>query len=72
MALIEQDIRMEHDTNHLASLCNMSPATFRRQFLQCTKMSPVKYRNFLRLKKANELGIPVLTEAELLEKLKQE
>ncbi|MBR3680672.1 MAG: helix-turn-helix transcriptional regulator [Clostridia bacterium] len=66
VALIEQDIRMEHDTNHLASLCNMSPATFRRQFLQCTKMSPVKYRNFLRLKKANELlstGLYTVTEA---------
>ena len=68
LALIEQDIRTEHNTNDLARLCNVSPATFRRHFLECTKMSPVKYRNYLRLKKASELlstGLYTVTEVAL-------
>ena len=39
----------------LARLCNLSESTFRREFRKRTGMSPVKYRNLLRLERAKEL-----------------
>lgn len=46
-----QDFSMEE----LASVCCLSPAVFRRNFFACKGMSPVDYRNRLRIRKATEL-----------------
>ena len=43
------------DIDSLAALSQVSPAYFRRVFLQCFGMSPVKYINRLRLARAKEL-----------------
>ena len=55
ISVIENDFCGEIDTDELASMCHMSPATFRRRFLAYASLSPVKYRNKLRLMKAREL-----------------
>lgn len=52
---IEQNFALDTDVNALASLCNMSPATFRRRFAKYFSTSPIAYRNALRLNKAKEL-----------------
>ena len=53
--IIEGDFSKPIDVNKLAEMCYISPATFRRKFLKYANMSPVKYRNFLRINKAREL-----------------
>lgn len=53
--LIEGDFGKEININELAKLCHISPATFRRRFLDYANMPPIKYRNMLRLNKAREL-----------------
>ncbi|MBE7060736.1 MAG: helix-turn-helix transcriptional regulator [Ruminococcaceae bacterium] len=40
---------------YLANLCNMSMTAFRRQFAEVTGTSPVKYKNRLRMEKAEML-----------------
>ena len=40
---------------YYASLCFMNEATFRRSFRRCTRLSPVEYRNKLRLEEADRL-----------------
>lgn len=63
---IEQNFHKEINVNALALQCNMSPATFRRKFLAAAGMSPIKYRNRLRLNKARELmqtGLYTVSEA---------
>ena len=40
---------------YLASLCNMSLTSFRRQFREVTGTSPIKYKNNLRMEKALSL-----------------
>ncbi len=52
---IEGDFASDTDIDALAALCHMSPATLRRRFLKYVGMSPIAYRNFLRLNKAREL-----------------
>lgn len=39
----------------LANLCNLSPSSFRRYFKFYSSLSPITYRNYLRIKKAKEL-----------------
>ena len=36
-------------------MCNLSESSFRRHFKEYKKMSPITYRNYLRIKKAKEL-----------------
>ena len=43
------------DIDNLAKMCYISPATFRRKFKKTTGMSPVEYRNMLKIKKAADL-----------------
>jgi len=52
---IENNYMNEIDVNKLANMCYMSPATFRRKFKTTTGMSPVEYRNMLKIKKAADL-----------------
>ena len=66
ISVIENNLNDELDINKLAEMCCMSPATFRRKFLKYSSMSPIKYRNFLRLTKARELiytGLYQISEA---------
>jgi len=46
-----EDIPVEQ----LAQMCGLSVGSFRRIFSQCMGISPVKYRNKLRMEKAAEL-----------------
>lgn len=39
----------------LAQMCNISECSFRRHFKKYKNMSPIAYRNYLRIKKAHEL-----------------
>lgn len=52
---IEGSFASDIDINALAGICHMSPATLRRRFLKYVGMSPIAYRNTLRLNKAREL-----------------
>ena len=52
---IEADLRAETDVEKLAKICHLSPATLRRRFLALFGVSPIRYRNSLRLRKAREL-----------------
>ncbi|MBQ7901207.1 MAG: helix-turn-helix transcriptional regulator [Clostridia bacterium] len=45
----------EITVEQLANMCNMSECNFRRYFKKYTDMSPITYRNFLRIKKARDL-----------------
>lgn len=53
--LIEGNLRKKISIKELADKCCMSTATFHRKFLKYAGMSPIKYRNSLRMKKAKEL-----------------
>ena len=55
IAQIEGNFTRQICPDDLARICNLSPATFRRRFLQYAAMPPVQYRNMLRLNKAREL-----------------
>lgn len=55
ISAIEDNFYGEIDVDMLAEKCHMSPATLRRRFLDYASVSPVKYRNKLRLTKAREL-----------------
>lgn len=43
------------DINELAKMCYTSPSTFRRKFKKATGMSPIEYKNKLKIIKASEL-----------------
>lgn len=45
----------EISVQELASMCNISESTFRRLFREYKKMSPVTYKNYLRIRRAREL-----------------
>jgi len=63
---IEGDFCGGIDINELAECCHLSPATLRRRFLAYAGMSPIRYRNTLRLTKARELittGLYKISEA---------
>lgn len=52
---IEENLHDKIDIDKLAEKCHISPATFRRKFLKYASMSPVSYRNYMRINKAREL-----------------
>lgn len=52
---IENNYMNDIDVNELAKMCYLSPATFRRKFKKSTGMSPIEYKNMLKIKKAAEL-----------------
>ena len=55
MIWLRSNYHTDANTGDLAKLCNMSESTFRREFRKRTGISPVKYRNLLRLERAREL-----------------
>ncbi|MBQ5591047.1 MAG: helix-turn-helix domain-containing protein [Clostridia bacterium] len=52
---IEQNYTLEFSATFLSSLCNMSASQLRRLFQTEIGMSPLKYRNSLRIKEASAL-----------------
>ena len=52
---LESNFQKDFPIEDLAKMCYLSPATFRRIFFECKGMSPVDYRNTLRIRKAAEL-----------------
>lgn len=52
---IESNFTGDFSVEELAKLCSLSPATFRRLFLECKGTSAVEYRNRLRIRRAAEL-----------------
>ncbi len=52
---LEQHFTQDVGPDELAEMCGLSVCYFRRLFRQYKDMSPVKYRNLLRMKKAREL-----------------
>lgn len=55
IAYLEGNYTKDFSVDRLAEMCSVSPAVFRRIFLACKGMSPVDYRNRLRIRKASEL-----------------
>ena len=51
---IEKNYMSVIDVNKIAQMCSMSPSSFRAKFQKATKMSPIKYKNHLLMKKASE------------------
>jgi AraC-like DNA-binding protein len=52
---LENNYNERFSVNDLAKMCSFSIATFRRIFIRFKGMSPVEYRNRLRMEKASEL-----------------
>lgn len=52
---IENHYLEELDIRKIAGMCNLSESSFRRHFKEYKKMSPITYKNYLRIKKAKEL-----------------
>lgn len=52
---MESNFASDFSVDDLAKMCAMSAASFRRLFFECKGMSPVDYRNSLRIRKASEL-----------------
>ena len=52
---LENNYNRDFSVDILADMCNLSVTSFRRSFLACKGMSPVEYRNRLRIRKAAEL-----------------
>ena len=52
---LENNYTSDFPVEVLAQMCNLSAASFRRTFLACKGMSPIEYRNRLRIRKASEL-----------------
>ena len=52
---LENNYSSDLPVDALARMCSLSPATFRRLFISCKGISPVEYRNRLRIRKAAEL-----------------
>ena len=68
---IENNYMDAIDPDKLAALCSMCPSAFRKKFKEITGMSPIKYKNYLLMKKAAEfLKQGELTAAEVARKLK--
>lgn len=55
IAYLESNFLEDFSVETLAKMCNVSPATFRRRFKEYSKFSPITHRNFLRIKRAEEL-----------------
>lgn len=52
---IENHYLEEIDVRDVAQMCHLSESRFRKYFKEYKKMSPITYRNFLRIKRAKEL-----------------
>ncbi len=52
---IENNYMKKIDVDELAKMCYTSPSTFRRKFIQTTGMTPIEYKNRLKIIKASEL-----------------
>lgn len=52
---LENNYTKDITTKQLADLCNMSESNFRRLFHNYSELSPISYRNWLRMKHAKEL-----------------
>jgi len=52
---LENHYLEEVTVKELAEMCNISESSFRRYFKRYKNMSPVTYRNYLRMKKAREI-----------------
>ena len=55
LLFISEHYAEEHPISHYAALCYMSETAFRRNFRAYTEMSPVQYRNKLRVEEADRL-----------------
>ena len=70
LELIQSSLQEEVSIQTLCEACHLSESTFRRRFHACTGMSPIKYRNLLRVRKAkaiyDEMDISVEDIAEIL------
>ncbi|MBR5156246.1 MAG: helix-turn-helix transcriptional regulator [Clostridia bacterium] len=53
LSCLASHIEENPSVKELAKMCNISEGYFRKQFNKCIKMSPVEYRNKLRLKRAS-------------------
>ena len=66
ISYLENNYTKEITTEQLAALCNMSESNFRRLFHRYSTLSPITYRNFLRMKHAREMletGLYTVSEA---------
>ncbi len=52
---LENNYLQDFNVAHLAHICAMSESNFRRLFCEYKGMPPLKYKNMLRFRKANEL-----------------
>ena len=55
IAYLEAHFTESFYIDHLAKVCSLSPSAFRRLFIACKGMTPIEYRNRLRINKATEL-----------------
>ena len=55
LTYLQSNFASDFSVDILAAMCNLSSASFRRNFRECTGMSPVEYRNRLRIRKAAKL-----------------
>ena len=55
LTCLDNNYTEDHSVEMLAKMCALSPASFRRLFLECKGVSPVENRNRLRIRKAAEL-----------------
>lgn len=55
LTCLESNYAANVSVEALAKMCSMSTTSFRRSFLACKGMSPVDYRNSLRIRRASEL-----------------
>ena len=55
LSYLESHYTSDFPVEVLAELCSMSTASFRRLFVACKGMSPVEYRNRLRVRRASDL-----------------
>ena len=55
VSFIEHNYNEKISISHLASLCNISQSHLRRLFIQNFGLSPIKYKNKIRIKKACDL-----------------
>ncbi len=52
LTYLEHNFTKDFSVDQLAKMCCLSPGSFRRNFLECVGMTPVEYRNKLRIQKA--------------------
>ena len=52
---IENNYLEQINVDSLAKMCNMSSSSFRQKFHNATGMSPIKYKNYIIMRKASEL-----------------